>query len=81
MCPDNMWRRIGFMRYTSEYWLLAKLIVDRIIEKARQKEIASTASSSREYDEEPAPTILDKYDETSMLQVNALIADFQKIVL
>ena len=72
------------MRYTSEYWLLAKLIVDRITERARQSEIKPSGidrGTSSDDSEVSAPTMLDSYDETSMRQVNNLIADFQKVVL
>jgi hypothetical protein len=81
-----MWQRIGFMRFASEYWLLAKLIVERINQNTRQNDHASmgtgddSAAPFPEIDGSP-PTLLENYDETSMRQVNALIADFQKVVL
>jgi hypothetical protein len=72
------------MRFTSEYWLLAKLIVERINQNTQQNDRASTgndiAAPFQEIDGS-SPMLLEKYDETSMRQVNALIADFQKVVL
>ncbi|CAG7557605.1 unnamed protein product [Fusarium equiseti] len=51
--PDDLWRRIGFMRHSPEYWLLAKLLVDRI-----SSPMITLPSSS----DEP---ILTRYDQTS----------------
>ena len=83
---NNMWRRVGFMRFASEYWLLAKLIVNRIIATHQSKQynshIANDALKNRSLDEDDsAPTLLGRYDETSMQQVNDLIADLQRVVL
>ena len=81
--PDNMWKRIGFMRHAAEYWLLADLIT---------RSLVSTPPGAAE---EPAPghgggpaelhlvsrektrSMLERYDENSMRQVNELIAAFQ----
>ena len=30
LTTENMWRRVGFRRFASEYWLLASLILDRM---------------------------------------------------
>ena len=79
-----MWQRVGFSRFCSEYWLLAKLIVDRITDRAQRKEHAFVdASAGTEFgsDDRSTPTILDNYDETSMRQVNDLISEFQKVIL
>ncbi len=84
LVPDNMWQRIGFMRFASEYWLLAKMIVERIDQNTQQNDGTSAgdniAATFQEI-EVSSPTLLEKYDETSMRQVNDLIADFQKVVL
>ena len=79
-----MWQRIGFMRFASEYWLLAKLIVERISQNTQQNDRASTSDDIPAPFQEidgSSPTLLENYDETSMRQVNDLIADFQKVVL
>ena len=84
LVPENMWQRIGFMRFASEYWLLARLIVQRISDIAHENELPSTADYVKapfEEANEPSPTLLERYDETSMRQVNDLIADFQKVGL
>lgn len=84
--PQNMWKRIGFMRHASEYWLLASLKLDRIC-------IAERQSLEEDQGAEASPTnipsvsgqidhpVLQKYDETSMQQVNDLIADFQRTTI
>ncbi|RBR15653.1 uncharacterized protein FIESC28_07294 [Fusarium coffeatum] len=67
VAPDDLWRRVGFMRHSPEYWLLAKLLVDRL-----SSPMITLPSSS----DEP---ILTRYDQTSMLQVNDLITGFQNV--
>lgn len=69
------------MRHAPEYWLLASFIMDRIsAANTSQQQIASPGGSSTEpVDDGPPNPILNKYDQTSMRQVNDLIADFQKV--
>jgi predicted component of type VI protein secretion system len=75
--PDDLWRRVGFMRHSPEYWLLAKLLVDRLSTPIdtipSSDETLLDATSARH---EP---ILTRYDQTSMLQVNDLITGFQNV--
>ncbi|KAH6871499.1 C2H2 type zinc finger domain-containing protein [Thelonectria olida] len=74
--PGNMWRRTGFMRHSPEYWLLANLMVNRLSRTLEPQpnfnEAVLTGGST------PDP-ILSKYDQTSMRQVNDLIAEFQNV--
>ncbi|KIX94601.1 uncharacterized protein Z520_09647 [Fonsecaea multimorphosa CBS 102226] len=84
LAPDDMWRRVGFMRHANEYWYLANLMVERLsapppagatqaaVEASGQAQSPLSASGN-----ETISPLLDKYDETSMQQVNALISDFQ----
>lgn len=60
---SRMWRRDGFMKSASEYWLLCRVIMDRI------------QSDSLDGNDLIKPT-LGKYDQTDMGQVNDLIAQF-----
>ena len=72
------------MRYASEYWLLAKLIVERISAKVRPKDTVSSIRARNDAvqdDAKSVPTVLDSYDETSMQQVNDLITNFQSVTL
>ncbi|KAE8334574.1 hypothetical protein BDV24DRAFT_170047 [Aspergillus arachidicola] len=55
------WRRNGFMKNASEYWLLCRGILGSI---------RSSASENNRF----ARRTLDKYDETDLSQVNDLIA-------
>ena len=85
LAPDDMWKRIGFTRYASEYWLLGKFMVERLsdgnegnvetVEDAAGR-VQTGASSSDTYS---AGQLLSQYDQTSMEQVNVLITDFQKV--
>lgn len=86
LSPDTMWKRVGFVRFSPEYWLLGTLLIDRILvtaEQARQKAsgrgmLESTMDSGGRTRGKSVEPILDKYDQTSMRQVNDLIADFQR---
>jgi hypothetical protein len=88
-----MWKRIGFVRHASEYWLLASLMLDKISAAATKpkspefvsRALTDHASTSIVIDPgggtkgfEP---VLERYDETSMRQVNELLADFQKMYI
>ncbi|KAK5218720.1 hypothetical protein LTR72_008659 [Exophiala xenobiotica] len=91
-CKD-MWKRIGFVRHASEYWLLASLMLDKIsaaATKPKSPEFVSRAmtdhaSTSIVIDPgggtEGFEPVLERYDETSMRQVNELLADFQKMYI
>lgn len=70
-----MWKRVGFCRYSPEYWLLANLIADRL---ATSNPFDPPSEDELELlDENPLDPILNKYDQTSMRQVNDLISGFQ----
>ncbi|KAJ5766634.1 uncharacterized protein N7511_004250 [Penicillium nucicola] len=71
--PENLWRRMGFYRYSPEFWLLANLMADRLA-------VLGTSQPDSELellDEGPIDPILNHYDQTSMRQVNDLIMGFQ----
>lgn len=100
--PQDMWRRLGFMRHAEEYWLLAKLMVDSLVRRQSRGSAAEAAgrggpagkdngavgaaSSPDDNNDDNSttdshaagPLLLRHYDETSMQQVNELIADLQK---
>ncbi|KAB5585027.1 fungal-specific transcription factor domain-containing protein [Coniochaeta sp. 2T2.1] len=80
-----MWKRIGFSRYCAEYWLLATLLVGRISGPSTQQHQLGgpdTGDGGGELGHarlvEP---VLDKYDQTSMAQVNELITNFRDFQL
>jgi hypothetical protein len=84
--PALMWKRVGFFRFCPEYWLLGSLLTDRLsattvpstdISSANGSVpgLSSTSARGKARSVEP---ILEKYDQTSMRQVNDLINGFQK---
>lgn len=87
--PALMWKRVGFVRFSPEYWLLGSLLTDRLsattVTPPSDQPSASgnlsglfqTPSNTRGKARSAEP-ILEKYDQTSMRQVNDLITDFQK---
>ncbi|EFW14787.1 hypothetical protein D8B26_000550 [Coccidioides posadasii str. Silveira] len=83
--PEYMWKRVGFFRYSPDYWLLASLKVDRlsVADPCQPKSNAWTGQNDVELigedDDGLADPILNKYDETSMSQVNELISEFKKV--
>jgi len=87
-CKD-MWKRIGFVRHASEYWLLASLMLDKIsaATKPKSPEFVSRALTDQASividpgGTESFEPVLERYDETSMRQVNELLADFQKMYI
>jgi hypothetical protein len=84
LIPENMWKRTGFLRNAPEYWMLATLIVERISAKvnisgSRPEESLFAGQTSGQ--DGPLEPLLGKFDDTSMKQVNELIAEFQNIIL
>ncbi|KAK4039005.1 hypothetical protein C8A01DRAFT_16967 [Parachaetomium inaequale] len=86
--PGLMWKRIGFVRFSPEYWLLGSLLTDRLSATTVTSPDLSAAngsslgflqtSSNARGKARSAEPILEKYDQTSMRQVNDLITGFQK---
>jgi len=81
--PYDEWKRIGFMRHTAEFWLLARIVLKQI-------EAALSTKSNAENDllrnhtsqtSNVSSTVLKKYDETSMSQVNDIITAYQAMHL
>ena len=80
-----MWKRVGFVRFSPEFWLLGSLLTDRISSTTAAPQDQNSSSggfstspfqaSNKPRSVEP---ILGKYDQTSMRQVNDLITDFQR---
>ncbi|CVK97659.1 related to C2H2 transcription factor [Fusarium mangiferae] len=77
VATENLWRRVGFMRHSPEYWLLGKLLVDRL--STSSDSLASPDSAVPDASGSAHEPILTRYDQTSMLQVNDLITGFQNV--
>lgn len=81
---SNMGNRIGFVCHAAEYWLLAKVIADRLSSSSSNQAVTSPAiqretNSGIGSTDTRAETMLPKFDQTSMQQVNDLISDFQNM--
>lgn len=86
LTPDNMWMRNGFARYAYDYWLLAKLMVNRISAEVEQRKVEAARrfvdlSSNGDLVDTGQSAFLEEYDNTSMKQVNELISGFQKVMI
>lgn len=80
LLPDKMWERYGFWKYCFEYWLFANLVVGSIsnLYDSPIDDQAETGQGDSEYlRDDFVDPILNKYDQTSMRQVNDLISSFQ----
>jgi hypothetical protein len=73
----SAWKRIGFLQYSPEYWLLGEAIVSRLSSAVSVLPLSHTAVPDATA---PGP-VLGDYDQTSMRQVNDLIAEFQNVRL
>lgn len=81
MTISNMGNRIGFVRHAAEYWLLAKIIVDRLF-TCNSNQLGSSPAIQSEATSAfitGTDSMLSKYDQTSMQQVNDLISLFQNM--
>ncbi|KAJ5892121.1 uncharacterized protein N7473_008349 [Penicillium subrubescens] len=74
---QDMWKRVGFCRYCPEFWLLGSLMTERlgVLGDLRQ------GNDLAPLDDGALDPILNKYDQTSMRQVNNLIVGFQTFQL
>ncbi|KAK4160083.1 hypothetical protein QBC43DRAFT_293281 [Cladorrhinum sp. PSN259] len=81
LMPDTMWKRMGFVRYSAEYWLLGSLLINRLTSRSdmhRDQGMSPPDLTGAHGKAKTVEPILEKYDQTSMRQVNDLITDFQK---
>jgi hypothetical protein len=75
----DMWRRPGFWKHASEFWLLSRILLDRMVSSQRGAEAAETLSGSDNTRCEVEPHMLDEYDETSLIRINGFIRNFQAL--
>ncbi|KIW18811.1 hypothetical protein PV08_03100 [Exophiala spinifera] len=74
--PNQVWKRIGFMREAPEYWLLARVKLERLSSTQRSLEAAEGLSGFNSRLCNMPGNILPKYDETSMEQLSEFIDSF-----
>ena len=75
LLPQDMWKRVGFMRHAYEFWLLANLITERMTRKSTPGFVPNSNTAESGAAVEP---VLNKFDQNNMRQVNELIASFQQ---
>ncbi|KAJ9245289.1 hypothetical protein DTO169E5_1156 [Paecilomyces variotii] len=66
----EMWRRVGFMKDSDEFWLLCCLVLERI--RPNEHEKCTPAVPGRAFQ---------KFDQTDMKQVNDLMKQFETVTL
>ncbi|KAL3480445.1 hypothetical protein BJX99DRAFT_244215 [Aspergillus californicus] len=70
--PDTLWKKVGFISYSPEFWHLARIIVEKV-----QDDNGS--------DEDGISVALDqarnRYDHTDMTDVNGLIMEYRRMSL
>ena len=69
----EMWKRTGFMRHADEFWLLARLTLD----KARYHQPADGSGAASIFNTGGARAAGVTYDDNDMEQVRNLVSDFQ----
>lgn len=74
LAPQDMWKRIGFMRHAYEFWLLADLIIQRMVLKSMPE---SGLGPGQSYCEAIVHPVLPNYDQNNMQQMNELIVSFE----
>lgn len=66
--PENLWKRVGFLRHASEFWQLARLLMGKIM-PANQDEMGNTEETQ----------LSSRYDHTDMGEVNELIMEYRRM--
>jgi hypothetical protein len=76
---SDMWKREGIMKHAQEYWLLARIMLERKASSQQEREVGDGRSNfNSELHDDVLPE-QEKYDETSMSQLNALLTSFQAL--
>ncbi|KAF5560791.1 C2H2 transcription factor [Fusarium phyllophilum] len=65
VATENLWRRVGFMRHSPEYWLLGKLLVDRL--STSGDSLGSPESTVPDATGSAHEPILTRYDQTTLI--------------
>ncbi|KAJ5983198.1 hypothetical protein N7481_005297 [Penicillium waksmanii] len=68
--PENLWKRVGFLRHASEFWQLARLLMGKIM--AANQDDGENAEEMEQ---------LSRYDHTDMGEVNELIMEYRRMNL
>ena len=68
-----MWKRIGFMKHAPEFWMLSRVIVERVASCQGRLQATEMVSDAGPWGESQKAYALDNYDVTSMDQLRATI--------
>lgn len=69
--PEDSWRRVGFFRNASEYWLLVHVLIERVEEQQRERGSGDSRCCERPY----TPS---RCDEAAMVDLKNLIAEHHR---
>ncbi|KAH6884843.1 hypothetical protein B0T10DRAFT_577204 [Thelonectria olida] len=72
---NEMWKRVGFFRHADEYWLLAKLMLERW----KSKTEGDSEGPNSILLENDTDSLEASYDESDMKNIHQMISDFQKM--
>lgn len=72
--PETLWKQVGFLRQASEFWQLARIMVDEIMSTTNEGEDDND-------EEEERSKALSRYDHTDMGDVNGLIMQYRRLNL
>ncbi|KIY01583.1 uncharacterized protein Z520_03135 [Fonsecaea multimorphosa CBS 102226] len=70
---NENWRRPGFWRHASEYWLLCRIFVERMESTEMGLDAAETLSGLENARSRAESKILDRYDETDMEELRRFL--------
>ena len=72
--PENLWKQVGFLRQASEFWQLARIMLDEIMSTTNELEGEDDEGDERS-------KALSRYDHTDMGDVNGLIMEYRRLNL
>jgi hypothetical protein len=76
LAPEDMWKRVGFMQHAYEFWLLANLIVERVLLVKMPVDSPDPDPDQNDRGAIIEP-VLHRYNQYNMQQVNDLISSFE----
>ena len=70
---NEMWKRVGFMKHAHEFWMLSRIIVDRIASSQTYALEADHGSCTARGVGNLGASVMDQYDRESMEQLRTTI--------
>ncbi|KAL4967563.1 transcription factor domain-containing protein [Aspergillus stella-maris] len=75
---DMLWKKVGFISYSPEFWHLARILVDRIKDESDPDTADVAVSNNDSGSTSEAGT---RYDHTDMKDLNGLIMEYRRMSL